>query len=161
MPAGSGSAEASGQLVLLFAVIFGLSTDYGVFLLSRIKEARDRGASDAEAVAIGLERSGRIVTAAALLFSIVFFAFLTSKIIITKELGLGTALGVLIDATIIRALLVPSLMLLLGKWNWWAPAPLRRLYARIGSEAPPRPRITGCGPGRPHRPSRQGLGGTR
>ena len=120
------------QLLLLFAVIFGLSTDYGVFLLSRIKEARDRGSSDSEAVAIGLERTGRIVTAAALLFSIVFFAFLSSKIIITKELGLGTALAVLIDASIIRALFVPSLMQLLGRWNWWAPEPLRRLHARIG-----------------------------
>ncbi len=120
------------QLLLLFAVIFGLSTDYGVFLLSRIKEARDRGHPDQEAVAAGLERTGRIVTAAALLFSIVFFAFLTSRIIISKELGLGTAPAVLIDATIIRALLVPSLMQLLGRWNWWAPAPLRRLHARIG-----------------------------
>ncbi len=126
-----GGLEAP-QLLLLFAVVFGLSTDYGVFLLSRIKEARDRGASDSEAVAIGLERTGRIVTAAALLFSIVFFAFLSSKIIITKELGLGTATAVLIDATIIRALLVPSLMQLLGRWNWWAPAPLRRLHNRIG-----------------------------
>jgi uncharacterized membrane protein YdfJ with MMPL/SSD domain len=73
----------------------------------------------------------RIVTAAALLFAVAFGAFLTSQIIITKELGLGTAAAVLIDATIIRALLVPSLMQLLGKWNWWAPAPLRRLHARI------------------------------
>ncbi len=135
-----GGLEAP-QLLLLFAVIFGLSTDYGVFLLSRIKEARDRGASDSEAVAIGLERTGRIVTAAALLFSIVFFAFLSSIIIITKELGLGTALGVLIDASIIRALLVPSLMQLLGKWNWWAPAPLRRLHGRIGLEKPLPPRL--------------------
>src|SRR6266508_1967329 len=126
-----GGLEAP-QLLLLFSVIFGLSTDYGVFLLSRIKEARGRGSSDSDAVAIGLERTGRIVTAAALLFSIVFFAFLSSKIIITKELGLGTALAVLIDASIIRALLVPALMQLLGRWNWWAPAPLRRLHARVG-----------------------------
>src|SRR6266511_3117178 len=130
-----GGLEAP-QLLLLFAVVFGLSTDYGVFLLARIKEARDGGYSDAEAVAVGLERTGRIVTAAALLFSVAFGAFLTSQIIITKELGLGTAAAVLIDATIIRALLVPSLMQLLGRWNWWAPAPLRRLHARIGfSEA--------------------------
>jgi len=118
--------------VLLFAVAFGLSTDYGVFLLSRIKEARDGGASDSEAVAIGLERTGRIVTAAALLFAIAIGAFVTSDIIFIKENGLGTALAVLIDATIIRALLVPSLMELLGKWNWWAPRPLRRLHARFG-----------------------------
>ena len=124
------------QLLLLFAVSFGLSTDYGVFLLSRIKEARDSGASDSESVAIGLERTGRIVTAAALLFSIAIGAFVTSEVIFIKQLGLGTAIAVLIDATIIRALLVPSLMQMLGRWNWWAPAPLRRLHARIGlSEA--------------------------
>jgi uncharacterized membrane protein YdfJ with MMPL/SSD domain len=118
--------------ILLFAVAFGLSTDYAVFLLSRIKEARDNGASDSESVAIGLERTGRIVTAAALLFAVAMFAFATSKIIFIKENGVGTALAVLIDASIIRALLVPSLMELLGKWNWWAPAPLRRLHERWG-----------------------------
>jgi len=122
----------STQPLLLFAVAFGLSTDYGVFLLSRIKEAHDAGASDSEAVAIGLERTGRIVTAAALLFAVAIGAFVTSEIIFIKQVGLGTALAVLIDATIIRALLVPALMELLGKWNWWAPRPLRRLHARIG-----------------------------
>jgi RND superfamily putative drug exporter len=118
--------------ILLFAVAFGLSTDYAVFLLSRIKEARDNGASDTECVAIGLERTGRIVTAAAMLFAVAMFAFATSQIIFIKENGVGTALAVLIDASIVRALLVPSLMALLGKWNWWAPAPLRRLHDRIG-----------------------------
>jgi uncharacterized membrane protein YdfJ with MMPL/SSD domain len=122
----------STQPLLLFAVVFGLSTDYGVFLLSRIKEARDAGHSNSEAVAVGLERTGRIVTAAALLFCIAIGAFVTSQIVFIKELGLGTAIAVLIDATIIRALLVPALMQLLGKWNWWAPAPLARLHARIG-----------------------------
>jgi RND superfamily putative drug exporter len=125
-----GGLEAT-QLLLLFATVFGLSTDYGVFLLSRIKEARDGGYSDSEAVGVGLERTGRIVTAAALLFAVAFGAFATSPIIILKVLGLGTALAVLLDATIVRALLVPSLMQLLGKWSWWAPAPLRRLHARI------------------------------
>jgi uncharacterized membrane protein YdfJ with MMPL/SSD domain len=124
--------------ILLFAVAFGLSTDYAVFLLSRIKEARDNGASDSESVAIGLERTGRIVTAAALLFAVAMGAFATSEIIFIKENGVGTALAVLIDASIIRALLVPSLMELLGKWNWWAPAPLRRLHERWGiSETAP------------------------
>jgi uncharacterized membrane protein YdfJ with MMPL/SSD domain len=118
--------------ILLFAVAFGLSTDYAVFLLSRIKEARDDGASDSECVAIGLERTGRIVTAAALLFAVAMGAFATSQIIFIKENGVGTALAVLIDASIVRALLVPSLMELLGKWNWWAPAPLRRLHERFG-----------------------------
>ena len=126
----------STQPLLLFAVVFGLSTDYGVFLLARIKEARDGGLSDQDSVAVGLERTGRIVTAAALLFSVAIGAFVTSSIIFIKELGLGTAIAVLIDATIIRALLVPSLMEMLGRWNWWAPAPLRRLHRRIGlSEA--------------------------
>ncbi len=118
--------------ILLFAVVFGLSTDYGVFLLSRIKEARDGGASDDDAVAIGLERTGRIVTAAAVLFAVAIGAFATSQIIFIKENGVGTALAVLIDASIIRALLVPSLMELLGHWNWWAPEPLRRLHHRFG-----------------------------
>ncbi|HYJ20785.1 MAG TPA: MMPL family transporter [Solirubrobacterales bacterium] len=127
--------------ILLFAVAFGLSTDYAVFLLSRIKEARDAGASDSECVAIGLERTGRIVTAAALLFAVAMGAFATSQIIFIKENGVGTALAVLIDASIVRALLVPSLMELLGKWNWWAPAPLRRLHERFGisESVPPAP----------------------
>ena len=126
-----GALEAT-QPIFLFAVAFGLSTDYGVFLLARVKEARDAGVANDEAVAVGLERTGRIVTAAALLFSVAVGAFATSEIIFIKELGIGTALAVLIDATIIRALLVPSLMQLLGDWNWWAPRPLARLHARIG-----------------------------
>jgi uncharacterized membrane protein YdfJ with MMPL/SSD domain len=124
--------------ILLFAIAFGLSTDYGVFLLSRIKEARDSGIENNEAVAVGLERTGRIVTAAALLFSIAIGAFATSEIIFIKQNGIGTALAVLIDALVIRTLLVPSLMALLGNWTWWAPRFLRRLYWRIGlSESEP------------------------
>jgi RND superfamily putative drug exporter len=96
--------------------------------------ARDGGLSDREAVAAGLERTGRIVTAAALLFCVAIGAFATSRIIFIKEVGVGTALAVLIDATIVRALLVPSLMEMLGRWNWWAPRPLRRLHARFGLE---------------------------
>ena len=118
--------------ILIFAITFGLSTDYAVFLLSRIKEARDSGVPDGEAVAVGLQRTGRIVTAAALLFAIAIGAFATSEIVFIKELGVGTALAVLIDATIIRALLVPALMELLGKWNWWAPNWMRRLHHRVG-----------------------------
>jgi uncharacterized membrane protein YdfJ with MMPL/SSD domain len=130
-----GALDAT-QPLFLFVVAFGLSTDYGVFLLSRIKEARDAGATDANAVAMGLERVGRIATAAAVLFAVAIGAFVTSEMIFIKELGLGTALAVLIDATIVRALLVPSLMEMLGKWNWWAPRPLRRVHARLGfSEA--------------------------
>jgi uncharacterized membrane protein YdfJ with MMPL/SSD domain len=124
-------ALESTQPILLFCVAFGLSTDYGVFLLTRIKEARDNGASDRDAVAIGLERTGRIVTFAALLFCIAIGAFATSQVVFIKELGVGTALAVLIDAFIVRSLLVPSLMALLGRWNWWAPRPLARLHSRL------------------------------
>ena len=125
----TGALDAT-QPILLFAIGFGLATDYGVFLLSRIKEAHDSGIPNDEAVAIGLERTGRIVTAAALLFAVAIGAFVTSKLVFIKELGLGTALAVLIDASVIRGLLVPSLMQLLGSWNWWAPTPLQRLRAR-------------------------------
>jgi uncharacterized membrane protein YdfJ with MMPL/SSD domain len=128
----SQGALESTQPILLFCVAFGLSTDYGVFLLTRIKEARDNGLPDREAVAVGLERTGRIVTYAALLFCIAIGAFATSEVVFIKELGIGTALAVLIDAFLVRALLVPSLMALLGRWNWWAPRPLARLHARLG-----------------------------
>ena len=126
-----GALEAT-QPVLLFCAAFGLSTDYGVFLLTRIKEARDSGLGERESVAVGLERTGRIVTYAALLFCIAIGAFATSQIVFIKEVGVGTALAVLIDAFLVRALLVPSLMALLGRWNWWAPRPLARLHARLG-----------------------------
>ncbi len=125
-----GALEITQPLVLL-AIAFGLSTDYGVFLLTRIKEARDAGASNEEAVALGIQRTGRIVTAAALLLVVALGAFATSEIVFVKELGIGTAAAVAIDATIVRALLVPALMKLLGERNWWAPAPLARLHARL------------------------------
>jgi RND superfamily putative drug exporter len=109
------------QPVLLFAIAFGLATDYGVFLLSRIREAHESGLSNREAVALGLERTGRVVTAAALLFCVAVGSFATSGIVIVKEVGVGIALAVAIDASLVRALLVPSLMALLGDWNWWRP----------------------------------------
>jgi RND superfamily putative drug exporter len=134
----TGALDAT-QPILLFVIGFGLATDYGVFLLSRIKEAHDGGMANSRAVAVGLERTGRIVTAAALLFAVAIGAFTTSQLVFIKELGLGTALAVLIDASVIRALLVPSLMELVGEWNWWAPTPLRRLHGRIvGRERGPR-----------------------
>jgi RND superfamily putative drug exporter len=136
---GQGALDAT-QPIFLAAVGFGLATDYGVFLLSRIKEARDGGLENSEAVAVGLERTGRIVTAAAILFAVAIGAFATSKLVFIKELGLGTALAVLIDASIVRALLVPALMEMLGAWNWWAPRPLARLHARIGLREAPSPR---------------------
>jgi RND superfamily putative drug exporter len=119
------------QPVLLGATVFGLSTDYAVFLLSRIKEAYDGGASNSAAVAAGLERTGRIVTAAALLFCVAIGSFATSRLVFVQELGVGTAAAVAIDASIVRALLVPSLMAILGKWNWWAPGVLVRLRGRF------------------------------
>jgi len=118
--------------ILLFAAAFALSTDYGIFLLARIKEERDRGASDSDAVAAGQERTGRQITAAALLFCFAVGSFATSSVIGVKETTLGIALAVLIDATFIRALLVPALMHLLNSWNWWSPRPLARLHAWIG-----------------------------
>ncbi len=124
------------SLVFLFAVIFGLATDYAVLVMARIKERYDLGDSNEEAVAIGIGRTGRVITAAALAIAIVFLAFSVSSVFFVKQIAIGMAVGVMIDATIVRALLVPSLMRLLGAWNWWAPAPLRRLQLRFGfSEA--------------------------
>jgi RND superfamily putative drug exporter len=121
------------NMVILFIIAFALSTDYGVFLLARIKEAHDAGVPNREAVALGLERSGRVVTAAALLFCAAIGALVTSRIVYIKEFGTGAALAVLIDASIVRALLVPALMALLGPLNWWAPAPLRRLHSLVAA----------------------------
>ena len=115
---GQGALELTAPIVL-YAIAFGLATDYGVFLLTRIKEAWDSGLPNREAVAVGLERTGRIITAAALLFCVAVGAFATSQIIIVKEIGVGIALAVIIDASIVRVLLVPSLMAILGRWNWW------------------------------------------
>jgi uncharacterized membrane protein YdfJ with MMPL/SSD domain len=126
-----GGLEES-NLVLLFILAFAMSTDYGVFLFGRIKEAHDRGLATRDAVAFGLERTGRLVTAAALLFCVALGAFTTSHIFFVKQLGVGVPLAVAIDATIVRALLVPALMGRLGEWTWWAPRPLRRLHTRFG-----------------------------
>ncbi len=135
--------------ILMFCVAFGLSMDYEVFLLSRIKEEHDRGAGTVESVARGLERTGRIVTAAAALLAIVFLAFATSGITFIKLFGLGLTLAILMDATLIRGALVPAIMVLAGEANWWAPAPLRRLHDRFGfSEAVELPELPegGAGP---------------
>ena len=118
--------------ILMFCIAFGLSMDYEVFLLSRIKEEHDRTGDNDASVALGLERTGRIITAAALLLSITFFAFGTSGVSFIKMFGIGLGIAVLMDATIIRAFLVPAFMRLAGDANWWAPAPLRRIYERFG-----------------------------
>jgi putative drug exporter of the RND superfamily len=123
---------AATMPILMFCVAFGLSMDYEVFLLSRIKEEHDRTGDNKSSVAIGLERTGRIVTAAAVLISVVFVAFATSGVAFMKLFGIGLALAVLMDAFVIRATLVPAFMVLLGEANWWAPRPLRRLYERFG-----------------------------
>ena len=127
----TGTIDASTP-ILMFCVAFGLSMDYEVFLLSRIKEEHDNGADDRRAVALGLERTGRIVTAAALLISVVFLAFSTSQVSFIKLFGIGLALAVLMDAFVIRGTLVPAFMRMAGNANWWAPAPLRRLHDRYG-----------------------------
>jgi RND superfamily putative drug exporter len=130
------SAIEVTSLVFLFAVIFGLATDYAVLVMARIKEQHDLGKSNEEAVAIGIARTGRVITAAAIMIAVVFLAFGVSSVFFMKQIALGMAVGVMLDATIVRALLVPSLMRLLGEWNWWAPKPLRRIYLRLGfSEA--------------------------
>jgi uncharacterized membrane protein YdfJ with MMPL/SSD domain len=126
------------SLVFLFAVIFGLATDYAVLVMARIKERYDLGDTNEEAVAIGIGRTGRVITAAALAIAIVFLAFSVSSVFFVKQIAIGMAFGVMLDATVVRALLVPSLMRLFGDWNWWAPKPLRRLQERFGfSESEP------------------------
>jgi len=118
--------------ILMFAIAFGLSMDYEVFLLSRIKEEHDKGADDISAVAVGLERTGRIVTAAAVLIAVVFMAFATSQVMFMKMFGIGMTLAVLVDAFIVRAALVPAFMRLAGRANWWAPRWMQPLYRRFG-----------------------------
>ena len=116
----------TGSVILVAVVVFGLSMDYELFLLSRIREEHLNGKSNIESVAIGLQRSARIITAAALLLAVVFAAFITSGVTSIKMLGFGVAFAVLLDATLVRALLVPALMRLFGERNWWAPKSLRR-----------------------------------
>ena len=122
----------TSQLVLIVVIVFGLSMDYELFLLSRIKELHDRGENTERAVALGLQRSGRIITAAAWILAVVFAAFITSGVSSMKLIGFGIAFAVLLDATVVRALLVPALMRIAGRWNWWAPGPLARAHARMG-----------------------------
>ena len=117
--------------VILFCVLFGLSMDYEVFLLSRMKEAWDKTGDNTEAVARGLERSGRIVSSAALIVVVVAASFAFADIVLIKALGLGVAIAVALDATIVRALLVPATMRLLGKWNWWVPSRLDRALRNV------------------------------
>jgi RND superfamily putative drug exporter len=118
--------------ILIIAVLFGLATDYEVFLLSRIREEWDRGADNQTAVATGLQRTGQIITSAALLLIVVVIGFAAGQTAFLKLVGIGMVTAILVDATLVRALLVPASMRLLGRWNWWAPGPLGRLYGRYG-----------------------------
>jgi uncharacterized membrane protein YdfJ with MMPL/SSD domain len=133
----NGGVEPSSFLVTA-ALVFALSTDYGVFLLDRIREARERGVGEREAIATGLARTGRVVTAAAILLAVAIGAFSTSSISFVQQIGVATATGVLVDAFVVRTLLVPSLMALLGRWNWWSPPVLRRLHGRLRLPRAPR-----------------------
>lgn len=134
------------SLVFLFAVTFALATDYAVLVIARIKELRDSGMSNEDAVAHGVARAGRVISAAAIMISVVFAAFAVSPVFFMKQIAVGMALGVIIDATIVRGLLVPSLMRLLGEANWWAPAPLRRVYERFGIRESEEPAKAGDAP---------------
>ena len=127
----TGAIEAT-QPILMLAMAFGLSMDYEVFLLSRVREQWDATGDNVTAVATGLQRTGRIITSAALLLVVVIGAFATSGIVFIKMIGVGMIIAILVDATVVRALLVPATMRLLGRWNWWAPAPLARFWERHG-----------------------------
>ena len=130
-PIVTGTVDTTMPL-LMFCVAFGLSMDYEIFLLSRIRETYLETGDNRRAVAVGLERTGRLITAAAALIAVVWLTFVTSGITFLKLLGLGMALAVIVDATLVRGVLVPAFMRLAGDWNWWAPPPMRRWHARHG-----------------------------
>ncbi|HEY6592855.1 MAG TPA: MMPL family transporter [Asanoa sp.] len=127
----TGFIEPSNPILML-AVLFGLATDYEVFLLSRIREEWDRTGDNTASVAAGLQYTGRIITAAALLLAIVVAGFATGGVAFIKLIGVGMIVAILVDATLVRLLLVPATMRLLGRWNWWAPGPLAGVYRRFG-----------------------------
>ncbi len=136
------------QPIFMLAILVGLSMDYEVFLLSRIREQWDLTHDNELSVATGVQRTGRIITSAALLLAVVIGAFSTSGIVFMKMIGIGMLVALLVDATIVRMLLVPATMKLLGDWNWWAPAGMRRWWERHGLRendavpAPPPPRVS-------------------
>jgi putative drug exporter of the RND superfamily len=131
------------MVVLLCAIAFSLSVDYEIFLLSRIKEARDSGMSNNDAIVVGLGRVGRIITSAALLLTITLLSF-ANGLSFMKMFGIGTALAVIIDATVIRGVVVPAFLRVAGDLNWWAPRPLKWLHARIGFSEAPHPAAVGA-----------------
>jgi RND superfamily putative drug exporter len=125
--------------VLILAVLFGLATDYEVFLLSRIREQWDATGDNTAAVATGMQRTGRIITAAALLLVVVVAGFTTGQVVFAKLIGVGMITAIVVDAALVRTLLVPATMRLLGRWNWWVPRPLHVLHRRIGIDRPAAP----------------------
>ncbi|HEY7094417.1 MAG TPA: MMPL family transporter [Ktedonobacterales bacterium] len=140
----NGSIDGT-QTILIFALAFGLSMDYEVFLLSRIKERFDATGDSRAAVASGLQRTGWLISSAALLLAVVLVAMSTSKIVFIEQIGVGLAIAVIMDATLVRSLLVPATMRLLGQWNWWAPTPLRAIWRRIGLSETETPASTAVG----------------
>jgi len=135
-----GALDAT-QPILMLAILFGLSMDYEVFLLSRIREQWDRGADNTTAVAVGLQKTGSIITSAALLLAVVIGAFATSGVTFIKMIGIGMLVAILVDATVVRTLLVPAAMRLMGRANWWAPAPMARWWQRHGFHEAPAMRV--------------------
>jgi RND superfamily putative drug exporter len=126
--------------LIMFCLVFGLSMDYEVLLLSRIREEYERSGDNAASVVLGLERTGRLITGAAAIMVAVFLAFALANVVIIKAIGVGLAIAIAVDATIVRILIVPSVMRILGRANWWAPRPLAILHSRIGAgEVSPAP----------------------
>jgi RND superfamily putative drug exporter len=123
--------------LMIFAFLFGLSMDYEVFMLSRMREAYDETGDTRQAIALGLARTGKLVTSASLVLMFAFFVLSTGPGLDIKQFGIGLAAGIVFDATVIRALLVPALMRLLGDWNWWLPLPAARVLRVRAPEAPP------------------------
>jgi len=142
--------SATGEIIsttpiLMFSILFGLSMDYEVLMLTRIQEEYQRTGDNRASVAFGLERTARTITSAAAIMVVAFGAFMLADIVIIKSLGFGLTLAVLIDATIVRALLVPATMRLMGDWNWWAPSPVKAIVDRIGLARRASSARTGCG----------------
>jgi RND superfamily putative drug exporter len=127
----TGTIDTS-TLVLIAVLTFGLSMDYELFLLSRIKEQHEAGLDTTESVAVGLQKSGRIITAAALVLAVSFISFITSGVSMIKMMGIGISFAIILDATVVRALLVPALMRLFGNANWWAPKWAKKIADKVG-----------------------------
>ena len=118
--------------ILMFCIVYGLSMDYEVFLIARIKEEHDRTGDTRRSVLVGLQRSGPLVSTAAAVLALTFLLYATAEVSYLQQIGVGTAVAIIVDATLIRAVLLPALMRLAGRANWWLPRPLRPVYERFG-----------------------------